>query len=299
MRDKALPGAQDGSRPKLTRRQLLKKGALIAAGLATVDTVFVEPNWPAFKTCEVPISGLPAAFDGYRIALLSDFHIPHWIGAEGVASACRTAMAFKPDLIAVPGDFVHSWDFLNGKQTGMPSFKGYFDALQAPDGVLGVLGNHDHWRDAPGVRRELADNTPIVLLENRHRLIERGGEFLAVVGLDDLWQKDLDYDAAFGGIPPAVPRVLLQHNPDLAEEMPEGYRVDLQLSGHTHGGHLRIPFGPALIVPSRYGSKFLEGLVQGRRHRVYVTRGVGTATPFPARFWCRPDVSGIVLRRAG
>ena len=207
-------------------------------------------------------------------------------------------MAFKPDLVAVPGDFVHSWDFLWGKRHALPSFRGYFDALAAPDGVLGVLGNHDHWLDAVEVRRELHENTPVRLLEGPPHLIQRQGETIAIVGLDDLWQKDLDFDGAFKGLPEGVPRILLQHNPDLAEEMPAGFRVDLQLSGHTHGGHIRVPFGPALIIPSKYGNIFREGLVQGRRHRVFVTRGVGSATPFQARFCCRPEVSGILLRTA-
>jgi predicted MPP superfamily phosphohydrolase len=288
--------AESAGKPAMTRRQFLRRSALIVAGAASIDTILVEPNWLAFKTQEVPIRDLPQSFDGYRIALLSDFHIPHCITREFVAKACDMALGFHPDLIAVPGDFVHSWDFLNGRQHRLPSLQGYFDTLAAPDGVFGVLGNHDHWLDADGVRRQLEGDTPIKLIDGRHRSIERGGNVIALAGLDDLWQTNLDCAAPLRGIPPNVPRILLQHNPDLAEEMPEGCRVDLQLSGHTHGGHIRIPFGPALIIPSRYGNKFREGLVQGRRHRVYITRGVGTATPFRARLWCRPEVTGIVLR---
>jgi len=281
----------------MTRRQFLKRASLSALGLAGIDAVLIEPSWPAFKTQEVPIHDLPQSFDGYRIALLSDFHIPHCITRSLSDKACELAMRFRPNLIAVPGDFVHSWDCIFGHRRGVPDLKGYFDRLAAPDGVLGVLGNHDHWLDPAGVRLRLAADTPIELLHGA-RMIERPDGAIAVCGLDDLWEKNLDLLSPFRGVPPRVPRILLQHNPDLAEEMPSGVRVDLQLSGHTHGGHLRLPFGPALIVPSRYGNKFREGLVRGKRHLVYVTRGVGSATPIQARFWCRPEVTGIVLRRA-
>lgn len=274
-------------RMKLTRRQILTRGTIVAAGLAGIDAFGIEPRCLVFNQVEIPIHGLGAEFDGYRIALLSDFHIPKKATLDLVQSACRIAMKFRPNLIALPGDFVHKRD------TGVISFAGYFDLLSAPDGVWGTLGNHDHWVDEHAVRRELATNTPIQMIEHRHTIIQRGRAKLAVGGTGDLWCGFVNPDKTFAGVPADVPRILLSHNPDLAEDLKDEVRIDLQLSGHTHGGEVRIPFGPAPIIPSRHGNKFRAGLCEGKRHRVYVTRGICTVA---ARFFCPPEVTGIILR---
>ncbi len=254
-----------------------------------VDAFGVEPNWLTFDRVEVPIQGLAPEFDGYRIAVLSDFHLPNKSKRWLVEKACRLAVDFRPDLIAAPGDFVHNRKF------GVPDFSGYFDALKAPDGVWGTLGNHDHWTDEKAVRRQLQEHSPIRTIENEHRLIKRGKASLAVGGIGDLWCGFVNVKKAFDGVAPDVPRILLSHNPDFAEDMTADERVDLQLSGHTHGGEIRIPFGPAPVIPSKYGNKFRAGLCEGKRHRVYVTRGICTVA---ARFFCPPQVSGLILRPA-
>ena len=138
-----------------------------------------------------------------------------------------------------------------------------------------------------------AANTSIELLDNRSRVLRRGGERLAIGGVGDLWTDRVDAVAAFAGVSESVPRILLSHNPDVAENPMPSVRVDLQLSGHTHGGEVRIPFGPAPITGSAYGQKFRAGLVEGRNHRVYVTRGVCSIRHL--RFWCRPEVTHLTL----
>lgn len=274
---------------KLTRRQILTRTGIAAVGLTGLDAFGIEPRWLVFDPVEIPIRGLGRAFDGYRIALLSDFHIPAKSTKGLVQNACRMAMEFKPDLIALPGDFVHK------KPSGVPDFKGYFDQLAAPDGVWATLGNHDHWVDAEAVRRELREHTPIKLIEHTHTLVRRGKDALAVGGIGDLWCGFVNPAKTFAGVNKATPRILLSHNPDFAQDMKADVRIDLQLSGHTHGGEIRIPFGPAPVIPSKYGQKFRAGLCHGKRHRVYVTRGVCTVL---GRFFCPPEVTGITLRCA-
>ncbi|MEA2554315.1 MAG: uncharacterized protein QOJ65_2491 [Fimbriimonadaceae bacterium] len=278
------------SQKGISRRRLLKVAACGAVAVA-LEAIVREPNRLKFERCEVAIKDLAPEFDGYRIALLSDVHYPHCISTAFIQRAIHLANAFKPDLIAMPGDFVDE----KGSAT-VPSLAGLFDDARATDGVFGVLGNHDHWLDAEGTRRELAKSTPIRLIENTHVMIERGAGALAIGGVGDLWEGEVDPECAFLGVAPDVPRILLSHNPDLAEEMTAPVRVDLQLSGHTHGGSVRLPFGYAPCMPSKYGQKFREGLVQGKSHRVYVTRGL--VSLWHMRFMCPPDVTGITLRRA-
>ncbi len=263
----------------------------MTAALVALDAFFVEPGWLSFETIEIPINGLPNAFDGYRITLLADFQYPRWTDADFVRRAIAMGMAFRPDLVAMPGDFV---DLPRGSD--VPDLTGLFDAAGlAPDGAVGTLGNHDHWIHAAGVRREMAAHTPVRLIENTSFYVERGGARIAIGGVGDMWEGVADPERAFAGVPSDVPRILLSHNPDIAERRLET-RIDLQLSGHTHGGQVRIPFGPAIKTQSLYGDKFRAGLVAGRHHPVYITRGVCTVRG--VRFCCRPEVTGITLRRA-
>jgi predicted MPP superfamily phosphohydrolase len=283
------------AKPKLSRRRLIKlgAGALLAGGL--VNGFALEPRRIRLERVRVRIDGLGAAFHGYKIGVLSDFHIPHFVSVDYIRRAFSLVTAEKPDLILLPGDFCNSKGFFGlDKEIPVPDLSPYFTDVAAHDGVFGVLGNHDYWLNAPGVIEQIA-RTPVRLIHNQSVVIERGGAKLAIVGTPDLWEADIDLNAAFAGIDDTTPRILLQHNPDLAEEFPEGYRVDLQISGHTHGGQVRIPFGPALILPTKYGNKYREGLVQGPRHRVYVTRGVGMSSTLPVRFCCPPEATLIEL----
>jgi uncharacterized protein len=275
---------------RITRRRFLAGGIAAAVGVPLVNAL-IEPYALVLETIEILIRDLPKSFDGYRIALLTDLHYPRKISEDFVRRAVRLGQSFNPDLYVVGGDICDH----KGSST-VPDLSQHFLDVKAPDGLYGVLGNHDHWLDADGMRKELASNTPLELIESSHRIIERNGEAIAIGGTGDLWEGEVDVEKTFRGVPPGMPRILLSHNPDLAEELDKPVRVDLQLSGHTHGGEVRFPFGDAPFVPSKYGNKFREGLVEGKSHRVYVSRGICSVRR--VRFLCRPDVSGIILRRA-
>ena len=285
--------APDVKRP--TRRQILGWGAGLGLGALGLDAFAYEPQALGLKTLEVPISGLGRAFDGYRVAFVTDIHYPRHIGGDLIRESVELAKSFRPDLLLFGGDYV------DGKAgSAVPSLAGLFDGASAPDGVYGVLGNHDWWLDGEGTRRELERTSPIRLIDNANTVLTRGDDRLALAGLEDLWCRVPDLDVALRGVPEDVPRLLLSHNPDTAEsvrgELKASSRVDLQLSGHTHGGEVRLPlYGPPYI-PSRYGRKFERGLVRGRLHPVYVS--VGIASPRGVRFRCHPEVTGIVLRAA-
>jgi hypothetical protein len=168
--------------------------------------------------------------------------------------------------------------------------------MRAREGALAVLGNHDHWLDAAVGRRYLAAHA-IGLVENRHRVLARGGAQLVVAGVDDLWTGRQDLIAAFAGAPPAdrAPRILLCHNPDFAvdPDLPR-HGVRLMLSGHTHGGQVYLPGLGAPVLPIRH-KQFARGLVKTAWGYVYVTRGIGQTSP-PARVLTRPEVAVIRLQ---
>jgi uncharacterized protein len=130
-------------------------------------------------------------------------------------------------------------------------------------------------------------------LNNRGVWIERGGKRLRICGVGDLWTDYQDLEKALGDATEHDAVLLLSHNPDSVETIRDR-RVGLVLSGHIHGGQIVVPGYGAPVMPSRYGQKYLCGLVQGLACSVFVTRGVGTITP-PVRFLCRPEVVLITL----
>lgn len=265
---------------------------MAGAGLLGIDALAIEPEWLATRTVRAQIKGLGKGLAGYRIGLISDVHFPRNISNEFVDRACSLLVSAGADIAVLPGDFVDG-RFIRS----VPSMEGLFDRLsEVPDGAFGVLGNHDHWLDADGTRREMARSTPIRLIENEHVLIERGGDAIAVGGIGDLWEGVVDINRTFQGLAPDVPRVLLSHNPDFAEENADPGRVDLQLSGHTHGGEIVFPWGYAPVHPSMYGSRFRYGFGEGKSHRCFTTAGI--CSPRHARLFCRPEVVIIELEQA-
>jgi predicted MPP superfamily phosphohydrolase len=241
---------------------------------------------------EVPIGicDLAPAFHGYRIALVTDLHagpcVPMW-WLEHVAAAVKE---LEPDVVALGGDFVsHARSDLDGLDRVLERFC-------APDGVVAVLGNHDHWIGAEHVVREL-ERAGVKVLMNQHVMIQRGGAAMAIAGVDDFNHGAVRLDEAVGLVPADVPRVVLSHNPDLVEYIPRDVRVDVMLSGHTHNGQLHLPLVGPLTVPSQFGAAYLQGLKRCRSTHLYVSAGVGMAS-IPFRWGNPPELPLIVLRTA-
>jgi hypothetical protein len=173
-------------------------------------------------------------------------------------------------------------------------------------GVIGVLGNHDWWGDGFELTRMLSDagvrmidNDRVWIDANSRRVVDAEPEQgVAIVGLGDLTDSEIDVERAFRGVRAEMPRIVLAHNPDTAEieafRSDQGERVDLMISGHTHGGQVKIPFVGTPIVPSEYGQKYAGGLVDGPRFRVLVSRGVGMSM-LPVRVGVPPEISLIEL----
>ena len=241
-------------------------------------------------TPEVPISiaGLDPGFAGYRIALVTDFHHGPCVPFPWVEALVQRTRALAPDLVVLGGDFVsHVRHDLDGLDRALAGFT-------ARDGVVAVLGNHDHWVGAGHVLAML-ERAGVPALVNRHRMLARGAARLAIAGVDDFWHGAIRLDDAFAGIPADVPRILVSHNPDLIEYLPTELRVDLMLSGHTHNGQIHFPGVGPLTVPSQFGGKDLHGLTRFRNTQVYVSAGVGTVS-IPFRWGNPPELPIIVLR---
>ncbi len=285
--------------PGWTRRQLLL-GASTGTAAAAVGGVagygaLIAPQRIRVRRYSVAIDGLPASLAGLRVVQLSDTHYGPFITPGYLREVVDLANRLGPDLILLTGDYVHRTP--RSIRPGIELFAGLRPGLA----TLAVLGNHDHWEGAASCRR-VFDELGIPLLDNRRMFVtergvtdaapERGG--LCVGGLADLWEDSPSFEAALGGVPADMPRILMSHNPDVAETAPAEVRVDLLVAGHTHGGQIRLPVVGAPLVPSRYGDKYAGGMCQGPRGRVLVSRGVGMSI-LPVRLGVPPEISLIEL----
>jgi predicted MPP superfamily phosphohydrolase len=281
-----------------SRRNLLVAAKrVVVAGVVAGGAYpfFVEPRRLAITRRAFPVRNLPPELDGLRVVQLTDIHLGPWNSVGYVRDVVAAANSLDPDLVALTGDYVlRSSDYVAPAAATLAG-------LRAKVGVVGVLGNHDWWEDGPLSHRELTrvgvrmvDNARVFVTPSR-QLTDSPQEGLCVAGVGDLYTNRQLYDQALGGLPGDMPRLLLSHNPDVAEERPfvtSGLRVDLMLSGHTHGGQIRLPVIGAPVTMSRYGQKYLRGLVQGPACPVYISRGLGMAM-LPVRLGSVPEIAVI------
>jgi len=243
---------------------------------------------PIVERVQVPIATLPTELDGLTIAHLSDFHCGPHVHASSLRRAAHMAQALKPDMIALTGDFVQR------RTAYAAECAEALSVLKAPLGVHTVLGNHDFWDDDRVVSAALR-RKGLAPLRNEARRIQRGGLPLYVVGLDDVRFHRADLSRALRGVPAGAPKIVLVHEPDFADYA-HAENVLLQLSGHSHGGQIRLPRIGAPLLPS-WGRKYPMGLLRTPRGVwVYTTRGIGVAMP-PVRLNCPPEVSLLTLTR--
>ncbi|HEU4642826.1 MAG TPA: metallophosphoesterase [Gemmatimonadaceae bacterium] len=274
-------------------------GATIAAA---GHAVLLAPRRLRVARIDAPIRGLPSAFDGYTIAALGDIHHGSVVApTRHLRRAIRLTQRERPDLVALLGDYALSHRALPRTsrrlyEYGLRALSPVLRELHAPDGVVAVLGNHDYDYDAPAVAEWLRTLGARVLVNHCVRLT-RGDGSLVVAGVDDATYGRIDPLAGCGGEPAETPRIVLSHNPDGIRALAPEARVDLMLSGHTHGGQVVIPF---LGAPARHcvtcGPRCASGWVPNDRAALYVTTGVGVVLPFRVR--CPPEVLIVRLRAA-
>jgi predicted MPP superfamily phosphohydrolase len=278
----------------MDRRKILKVAGLTALGSVATGMVypFLEAKWCRVVRRTIALPNLPPPFRGTTVALLADVHHGPFVPLAYIRHVVAMTNALKPDIVALAGDFVHRHDsYIAPAIDELGNLKG---AL----GQFAVRGNHDN-QDYHGMRnfrplsRAALAEARIPDLYNTGAWLERSGARMRICGIGDLWTDHQDLETALGDATENDAVLLLSHNPDFVETIRD-CRVGLVLSGHTHGGQIVVPGYGAPVVPSRYGQKYLYGLVDGPCCPVFVTRGVGTVTP-PVRFLCRPEVVLITL----
>ncbi len=278
---------------KMNRRNFLLLGAsAVGAGVA-VGAGYLYRNDESqdlvVDKVPIPVKNLPAALEGFTIAVLADFHLYPFTQPDLVRRSVTLANSLNPDLTVLLGDYV--WHEVEAIFDLAPILA----QLNAKHGVFSIIGNHDIWTDINIVRQGLTESG-LPILVNQGIPIAVGQDILYLAALDDGWSGNPDMDAAMAGHPSDAPVVLLFHEPDLADDTSLDGRIALQLSGHSHGGQIRLPRVGPLITPY-LAWKYDQGLYKVNDMWLYTNRGIGV-TNEPVRYNCPPEVTEIILVRA-
>lgn len=292
------------SMSEITRRRFFRYGtraalvALLGKGVynTTSDMIeFAEPN--------ITISRLHPSFRGFTIALLTDFHSSFIVSREQISTAARLVMSKKPDIVVLTGDFISgSVKFLSGSvgefnEKYLEKLVNALSGVSAPMGVYGVLGNHDFWSGPEAVEAittGLSKSIGVIWLRNENVTLKKGDGRLDLLGVDDYWENSYSLVNAYRGLDSTTAKILLSHNPDVNENIHSNMKIDLVLSGHTHGGQVVLPVIGMPFLPSPFGQKYREGLIKDGDRITYVSRGIGHLMA-PVRLNCPAEATVITL----
>lgn len=280
---------------KITRRDFLKLTGVTALNLVLAGLGYgtlAEPAWLEVVRVTLKLPRLAPAFSGFRLVQVSDIHIGGWMNRERLGHVLRQVDAQEPHLVVLTGDFVigHAWN--ESVRAILEGMVEEMSPLAEKYTTLAVLGNHDHWTNADGVRAAL-EACGILNVSNDVYSLARGGAQLHIAGVDDVWEGQDQLQAVLEKLPQSGAAVLLAHEPDYADRSAETGRFDLQLSGHSHGGQVVIPFLGATFLP-HLGRKYPSGLYRVGEMWQYTNRGVGMAR-IKVRLNCRPEITVFTL----
>jgi uncharacterized protein len=284
------------ARFRTTRRKFIGLVAAAGLGAVAVDGILIEPNRPRIVRQQIALRRWPSRLDGFTIALISDFHYDALCSVHPIHAAIGMVNDLHPDLIALTGDFVsvHWWGNPAVAAAAAEPCAQILKNLKAPFGLWAVLGNHDVFSDPDRVTSALHAEG-IQVLANQSVPIEHNGARFWLSGVDDVLGQSADLDATVHDIPSDEATVLLAHEPDYADYV-KRYPVDLQLSGHSHGGQVLLPLLPPLYLP-QLAQKYIAGQYQLGNLTLYTNRGLGTVG-VPVRLNCPPEITLITLRRS-
>lgn len=279
----------------VNRRKFLKLTAIGGASAVGVNSFLLEPNLPTVVHQEIKLRRWPSQLDGFTIALLSDFHYDPVFSVHPIRRSIDLVNNLRPDLVVLTGDFVTvpvSGDPVSAAADAEPCAE-LLGQLRAPFGLWAVLGNHDIFSDPRRITSALATKG-IQLLLNRAVPIEKNNGRFWLCGVDDVMGGVPDLIVTLKNVPSGEAAVLLAHEPDYADYVTR-YPVDLQLSGHSHGGQVRLPLITPLFLPD-LARKYVWGLFKVDALTLYTTAGIGTVR-VPVRFNCPAEITLIRLSR--
>lgn len=275
----------------MNRRTFIKKSfasllALLGIGGGTYYYAQeIEPSMLKVHQTKLFSKRLPSSFEGFSVLQFSDTHVGFHYSLDQLSELIREINQHSPDMIVFTGDLVDAPNKFNWNG----ELLSILSKLNAPHGKFWVYGNHDHGGYGTEIVEEIMAKSGFTLLKNDHVLVERSTDTIALAGLDDIMLGQPDLTNALNGAADDLFTMLLVHEPDYADTV-KSFPVDVQLSGHSHGGQVRIPFIGHVYTPA-YAEKYVDGHYQiSERLQLFVSRGIGT-TRLPYRFLCVPEMT--------
>lgn len=271
------------------KKTRLRNIILIIFVLLAIYATAIEPRLVETVQREVALTRLPRELDGFTVLQLTDIHYTRRTDRRFIERMIKRANRLQPDVIVLTGDFV------TRSAGDIQPCAEVLSKLHARYGVFAVLGNHDYWTDPQHVTDVLIENG-IRVLCNEAIPLKQNGKLLWVAGLDDAWSGNPDIAHALRAVPADDAKILLVHEPDYADMVAE-YPVDLQLSGHSHGGQVRLPLLGPPVLPTMC-RKYPMGYYRIGKLQLYTNRAIGgiSIVGIPMRFNCRPEIAVFTLR---
>jgi len=254
----------------------------------TGTSYLFEPTEIKVECVRLKLKRLAPAFSGIRIAQVSDIHMGGWMNAERLQRVVDMVVEQAPNLAFLTGDFLIGRAFNEHTERDLQEIAALFAPLTMSIPTFGILGNHDYWTN-PRAVRDMLHQSGIIELTNSVYTLSRDGANLHLCGVDDVWEGDVRLRDVLDQLPDDGAAILLAHEPDFADESAATGRFDLQVSGHSHGGQVSLPFFGPPILPY-LGRKYPSGLYKVGEMYQYTNRGVGTGR-LAVRFNCPPEIT--------
>ncbi len=262
----------------------------------TGTSYLFEPSEIKVECVRLKLKRLAPAFSGIRIAQVSDIHMGGWMNAERLQRVADLVVEQAPNLALFTGDYLPGHVFNEQVEQSVRELIAILTPLAASIPTFGILGNHDYWTNHRAVHNMLRE-CGIIELTNSVYTISRNGANLHICGVDDVWEGDVRLQDILDQLPDGGAAILLAHEPDFADESAATSRFDLQVSGHSHGGQVSLPFFGPPILPY-LGRKYPSGLYKVGEMYQYTNRGVGTGR-LAVRFNCPPEITIFELIAGG
>lgn len=280
----------------MNRRTFLKRtftsilGILGLSGGTYYYAREIEPYTLHIQNEKIISPKINETYNGFKIVQFSDTHIGFHYSLEQMNKLVKKINDQHPDIIVFTGDLVdnpynYDWNKKLIKE---------LESLNATHGKYWIYGNHDHGGYGTNILKKTMKQSGFHLLKNEHTVIEIDNERIILAGIDDVILGKPNLDVTLGGADPDLFTILLAHEPDYAD-ITAKYPVDVQLSGHSHGGQVRLPFIGHLYTPA-YAENYIQGkyLLNNNKLTLFVNKGIGT-TRLPYRFLCQPEIHVFML----
>ncbi|HLQ74014.1 MAG TPA: metallophosphoesterase [Bacillota bacterium] len=251
----------------------------------------IEPASLHVKRNDIHSKNIPTAFHDFKVVQISDTHLGFQYTVKQFKQMCIEVNKLNPDIVVFTGDLIDKPHTFKTDPTMIDALH----SIKTNHGKFWVYGNHDHGGNGTKQITDLMDRADFKLVNNSHSAIKINNEQIIVAGIDDASLGKPSLEEAFQHVDQDDFSILLSHAPDYAD-FAKDFPVDVQLSGHSHGGQVRLPFIGHLYTP-KYAKKYVNGAYDiTDRLKLIVSKGIGT-TRMPFRFLCKPEINVVTLKR--